>query len=253
MTPLWFIQHLLQKHLLGLALLICATLIGWLFLRTAPDDVQAPLPVMPMGSQQQSSTVKDDIIAIENIWRDILKQQNGISYQDITLIFYDGALQPPCDIGRTITVPFYCAKDQTLYAPAHEPPTPARDPPPSAFFTTQYRLAYGVAQHIQAQLGILDHVNQARRGLSPYDQAQLDLFLNLQADCMIGIWAQLARDQIGEIGAKQLTQTLMALERQHSKLGAEMMGNVPQRQRWFVRGYQSIALVHCNTFAYNQL
>jgi len=56
-------------------------------------------------------------------------------------------------------------------------------------FAQAYVIAHEVGHHVQNLLGISDKVHSARQRVSEKDYNQLSVRLELQADCLSGVWA----------------------------------------------------------------
>jgi predicted metalloprotease len=50
-------------------------------------------------------------------------------------------------------------------------------------------IAHEVAHHVQQELGILGQANEARAALSQADSNRVSVMIELQADCLSGVWA----------------------------------------------------------------
>ena len=131
-------------------------------------------------------------------------------------------------------------------------------------FAAAYVVAHEVAHHVQNELGILGQVNALRAEMSQADSNAMSVRVELQADCFSGIWARevearfdsLERGDIAEAmnAAAQIgDDTLQRNAGQRVRPHTFTHGTSAQRQRWFLRGYETGDLTQCDTFSAAQL
>ena len=122
-------------------------------------------------------------------------------------------------------------------------------------------IAHEVAHHVQNELGILGQVHEARQASSETRANALTVRLELQADCLSGVWAQ-AVDGLLEPG--DIDEALNAARKIGDDHLQRSAGRVPQphtfthgtseqRSSWFARGYESGDMRACDTFAAERL
>lgn len=122
-------------------------------------------------------------------------------------------------------------------------------------------IAHEVGHHVQDELGILPRVMQAQQAASSQAEAnQLQVRVELQADCLAGVWANRAQqkhDFLEPGDVDQALQTASAIG--DDRLQKEMQGYVvpdafthgssAQRKRWFSIGFASGQLAACDTMS----
>ena len=123
-------------------------------------------------------------------------------------------------------------------------------------FAAAYVIAHEVAHHVQNELGILSKVNSARQQASEVEANALTVKLELQADCLSGVWARAVGGLLepGDIeealnAARQIGDD--TLQRKAGKVPQPHTfthGTSEQRQRWFATGYKSGDPNTCDTF-----
>jgi predicted metalloprotease len=125
-------------------------------------------------------------------------------------------------------------------------------------FAQAYVIAHEFGHHVQNLLGIMDEVEAARRE-DPDDANELSVRLELQADCLAGVWAHSAyRDDLLEEG--DLEEGLNAAaavgddriqSRATGRIDPESFthGTSEQRREWFLRGFEGGDVAACDTFA----
>ena len=120
-------------------------------------------------------------------------------------------------------------------------------------------IAHEVGHHVQNLLGISEKMDQMRGRVSQTQYNALSVRLELQADCLAGVWANQAQNarQILENGDVEAAMNAAAKigddALQRSQGGAVVPesfthGSSAQRQRWFSTGLRSGSLKACDTF-----
>ncbi|MGB3250850.1 MAG: neutral zinc metallopeptidase, partial [Tabrizicola sp.] len=114
------------------------------------------------------------------------------------------------------------------------------------------------------ELGILAKANEIRQQVSEADSNAISVRIELQADCLSGIWAREAAQTLGTIergdleeavnAAKQIgDDTLQRNAGQRPMPHTFTHGTSDQRSRWFMTGLQSGQLADCDTFRTDDL
>jgi predicted metalloprotease len=117
---------------------------------------------------------------------------------------------------------------------------------------------------VQNLLGLLPKVQQAQRGLGQADANSLQVQVELQADCLAGVWANRAQAkwqfiEPGDVEAALQTASAIGDDRlQRQSQGyvvpdAFTHGSSAQRTRWFMTGLKSGSVASCDTFRAAQL
>src|SRR3954453_16055157 len=131
----------------------------------------------------------------EVVWKNTF-EESGQRYRSPTLVMFSGATRADaCGQAQSAMGPFYCPSDQKIYLDTtffREIERRFRGcdaGSKSCQFAQAYVIAHEVGHHVQNQLGILPKVQQQQRGLSKVEANQLQVRVELQADCFAGIWA----------------------------------------------------------------
>lgn len=126
------------------------------------------------------------------VWTEVFRQ-NGATYREPKLVAYTGGTQTGCGAGQAAMGPFYCPGDSNIYIdPTFFSELTRRFGAPGDF-AAAYVIAHEVGHHIQNLEGTLDRAQaaQARAGEAAGNQIQVGV--ELQADCYAGVWAANAR------------------------------------------------------------
>lgn len=195
----------------------------------------------------------------ERTWQ-VQFQQAGRSYEDPRLVLFTGSTPTACGAGQTAMGPFYCPLDHKVYIDlAFYQELKNRFHAPGDF-AQAYVIAHEVGHHVQNLLGISEKVHNAQQAARSEAQANaLSVRLELQADCLAGVWAAQANEARHILESGDIEQALTAA----SAIGDDTLqkqargrivpdafthGTSEQRVRWFKRGIESGDMKQCNTF-----
>lgn len=197
----------------------------------------------------------------EEVWGNIFRTEFNQAYEPPVLVLFSGVTQSPCGGASGATGPFYCPADRKAYLDTEFFATMHRQLGAGGDFAAAYVIAHEVAHHVQNELGILPKVNQARQRASKVEANALTVRLELQADCLSGVWA---RSVQGLLEPGDMEEALNAARQIGDDTLQRRAGRVPQphtfthgtseqRQRWFATGYQTGDPNACDTFGARSL
>ncbi len=226
------------------------------------------------GTRPTAGDLKDDPLAdmvsvvmadTEDVWHDIFRQQ-GRRYSEPKLVMFTGTTHSACGEGQAAMGPFYCPADQKAYIDLSfydQMRTRFRAP---GDFAQAYVIAHEVGHHVQNLLGISGQVHSMKQRLNQADANALSVRLELQADCLAGVWANRADRSRTNIAleAGDVEEALNAasaigddtLQRQsRGTVVPESFthGTSAQRQRWFRTGLRTGDPDSCDTFSVDEV
>ncbi|MEJ1160406.1 KPN_02809 family neutral zinc metallopeptidase [Prosthecomicrobium sp. N25] len=229
----------------------------------------------PQGSVRRDELTRFTAVVLrdtEQRWAEILPQQAGdlvrkaagMRYQEPTLVIFSGATRSGCGTANAQTGPFYCPADRKVYidlAFYDQLKTRFRAP---GDFAQAYVVSHEIGHHIQNLLGILPAFNEARQRMSERDANRASVRVELQADCLAGVWAHHAQKERDFIEPGDIEEALNAASRigddaiQRTIQGYAVPdsfthGTSQQRVRWFRAGFDSGRMGSCDTFNTSQL
>ncbi|WEN41329.1 hypothetical protein CKCBHOJB_00877 [Thauera sp. GDN1] len=231
------------------------------------SEVMAPPAVESTRPGQPRPAAEDDMARFvamvladtEDTWGPIFKA-GGAQYREPAMVLYTGATRSACGVGQAAMGPFYCPADGKVYLDlSFFDELGSRFGAPGDF-AQAYVIAHEVGHHVQNLLGISDKVQQARQRVSEREANLLSVRLELQADCLAGVWAHHAHRSRQVLEAGDVEEGLAAA----SAVGDDRMqkqaqgyavpdsfthGSAAQRVRWFRNGLQSGELRSCDTFS----
>ncbi len=199
----------------------------------------------------------------EKVWGRVFRSFDR-QYQPPTLVDYRGGTQTGCGFGQAAMGPFYCPLDRKIYVDSRffDELRTKFDAPGD--FAQAYVIAHEVGHHVQKLLGVADKVQSAKRSMSTRKANALQVRMELQADCLAGVWANLnesmhQRLEPGDIeeglnAASQIGDDMIQRRTQgHVVPDAFTHGSAEQRVRWFKTGFKSGNIRDCDTFNASRL
>ena len=222
----------------------------------------APASRQLSAEEERAAEFTSRVLATtETVWSDIFPAQVGRPYEPPVLVLYSGVTASPCGNASGATGPFYCPADEKAYLDTAFFATLSRQLGARGDFAAAYVIAHEVAHHVQNELGVLGQVNERRQVVGETQANALTVRLELQADCLSGVWA---RSVDGLLEPGDLEEALNAARMIGDDHLQERAGRVPQphtfthgtseqRSRWFATGFQSGDIRSCDTFRAQRL
>jgi uncharacterized protein len=220
-------------------------------------------------SDQAGQFVSAVLGSTEAQWQKIFAQA-GEEYEAPTLVMFSGATRSACGFAQSAMGPFYCPNDRKVYLDTSffqdlERGFRAYDAgSKSCQFSQAYVIAHEVGHHVQNLTGILPKVQRMQQSMDRSDSNSIQVRVELQADCLAGVWAHHAQEtwnfiEPGDVEAALQTASAIGDDRlQRQSQGyvvpdAFTHGSSAQRTRWFMTGLRSGKLDGCDTFNATQL
>ena len=199
----------------------------------------------------------------EEIWSSIFSQQLNRTYNPPTLVLFANRTTSSCGAASAASGPFYCPADKRAYLDTAFFNTLERQLGAGGDFARAYVIAHEVAHHVQNELGILPEVNRLRSQANKREANRLSVRLELQADCLSGVWARHAAARFRSLEEGDIEEALNAA----AKIGDDALqkrsqgfvvpdsfthGTSAQRTKWFVTGFETGNIGKCDTFSTNR-
>lgn len=220
------------------------------------------------GEQDFSDDPVADMVSVivadtEDVWNDIFSSSNN-TYQEPVLVMFRGATQTACGVGQSFMGPFYCPADMRAYIDLGFFDELSNRFGAPGDFAQAYVIAHEIGHHVQNLLGISGEVQRSRRGTSEREGNLLSVRLELQADCLAGVWANRTHREHGFLEEGDVDEALDAasaigddrLQQQGSgRVSPDSFthGTSEQRVRWFRTGLAEGAPEQCDTFSTDRL
>ncbi|MFY9510125.1 MAG: neutral zinc metallopeptidase [Rubrivivax sp.] len=257
---------------LGLGTVAVALVAGWIFGINpltvlgllsggggAPVPVQQQAPAHKPPAQDRSAMFVSTVLAdTEDIWGTIF-QAGGGRYEQPKLVLFRGSTPTACGRGEAATGPFYCPGDRKVYIDLGFFDTLRSRLGAPGDFAQAYVIAHEVGHHVQNLLGVSAKVEARRGKVSETQMNALSVRVELQADCLAGVWARHSQQGKGWLEQGDVEEALNAA----SQIGDDSLqrkaggavrpesfthGSSAQRVEWFKRGLQGGSVKGCNTF-----
>jgi uncharacterized protein len=214
------------------------------------------VPGSPAENRQVDfvSFVLDDA---QGFWRKEFASASR-QYERAKLVLFRNQVSSGCGQASSATGPFYCPLDRKVYIDLGFFDELSRRFRAPGDFAQAYVLAHEIGHHVQQQLGIEESVRSESQA-NPDDANELSVRLELQADCMSGVWARSTYDRgilesgdLGEgLGAAAAVGDDRIQSQAQGRIDPESFthGTSEQRGRWLQTGFDSGKLDSCDTFS----
>jgi uncharacterized protein len=236
------------------------------------SSVQVPPMSGPGQSGQSSRSPADDklkefvsvvLADTEDVWRDVFNR-SGRRYQPPKLVLFTQAVESACGFAQAAMGPFYCPPDNKVYLDMSFFNEMRTLFGVQGDFAQAYVVAHEVGHHVQSLLGISQKVEERKRRAGSAEANNLSVRIELQADCLAGVWANQGNRSRQILEAGDIEEGLNAA----SAIGDDRIqkrtqgyivpdafthGSSAQRVRWFRKGLESGDLGQCNTFRTDRL
>ena len=270
---------------LGLGTIIVIGLISWYFgidpsallngaqilTGGSPSEQTAPAPQVSSGTPTDPTGRFVALVLgdTEDRWTEIFAGA-GKTYHPPKLRLFARTEPTPCAFAQSAMGPFYCPRDQRIYLD-----TAFFDDLQHRFggcsnsnackFSEAYVIAHEVGHHVQDELGILPRVMQAQQASASKAEAnQLQVRIELQADCLAGVWATRAQQkhnflEPGDVDSALQTATAIGDDRLQKETQGYVVpdsfthGTSEQRKRWFSNGFKAGKVSACDTLSADAL
>ena len=241
-------------------------LIGGAEIFTGGDSSQQQTQQVPTGAptDQTGQFVAAVLGSTEAQWKEIFARA-GKTYEPPTLVMFSGATRSACGAAQSAMGPFYCPIDRKVYLDTAFFQDLERRfrgcevGSKSCQFSQAYVITHEIGHHVQNLLGILPRVQQLQRSMDQSDANQLQVRVELQADCLAGIWAHHAEEkwrliEPGDVEAAMQTASAIGDDRLQRRSQGYVVpdafthGSSAQRTQAFMTGLKSGQISSCDTF-----
>jgi hypothetical protein len=228
--------------------------------RPAPGPSPQPGALQAQQADAPGAMMTRVLGDTEDVWKALFQamgQRGG--YPPTTLVLYQGGTRTACGVGQAAMGPFYCPADRKVYLDTaffNELSQRFRAP---GDFAQAYVVAHEVGHHVQHVLGTMEQFDRQVSRLDARSRNQMQIRLELQADCYAGVWGFFAQKR-GLLEPGDLEEGLraasavgddMIMKRTQGYVVPDAMthGTAEQRQRWFRKGLATGDPRQCDTFS----
>lgn len=196
----------------------------------------------------------------EDVWTEQFSKHGWGEYDPPTLVLFHGAVQSGCGNASAQTGPFYCSADQKVYIDLDFFKTMQESLGGGGDFAYAYVIAHEVGHAVQDQLGILGQAHEKMSQLSETEANKISVRLELQADYLAGVWANLDNKMFNSLEPGDIEQAVDIASKigddylQRQAYGYEQPesfnhGRSEQRVRWLTKGLQTGDPTQGDTFS----
>jgi predicted metalloprotease len=256
---------------IGLGTVVIALLASWLFGINplamlgilggggeAAPTVQTGPAAAPPANDARAAFVSAVLADTEDVWNAAFRA-NGITYQEPKLVLFRGLVGTACGTGQSAMGPFYCPGDMKVYLDLNFFDQLSSRMGAPGDFAQAYVIAHEVGHHVQRLIGVTDKVDGLRGRISEREMNALSVRVELQADCLAGVWTHHSQKGKGWLEQGDIEEAMNAAARigddalQRQSQGFVVPerfthGSSEQRVRWFQRGLEGGSVNQCNTF-----
>lgn len=229
--------------------------------------VQQNTQSSPVSVEQSATTAANDdmrnFVAVvlaetEDVWKDTF-QQAGKTYEEPKLVLFSDSVESACGIAGSAVGPFYCPGDHKVYLDLAFFEELHSRFGASGDFAQAYVIAHEVGHHVQTLMGISEKVHELQSRAGKSESNKLSVMMELQADCLAGMWAHQADKSRHILEAGDIEEGLNAA----SAVGDDRIqkqtqgyvvpdgfthGSSAQRVSWFKKGFEQGNINACDTF-----
>ena len=230
--------------------------------QSLPSSTTIEESAQPTANNDMRNFVAVVLAETEDVWNEQFNNA-GRTYQEPKLVLFSGAVDSACGFAQSAMGPFYCPADHKIYLDLEFFNELHSRFGASGDFAQAYVIAHEIGHHVQTQLGIIQKVAQLQARSSKAQANKLSVLMELQADCLAGMWAYQAskkRDILEEGDIEEAINAASAVgdDRIQKKTRGYVVpdsfthGSSAQRVSWFQRGFEQGNFQACDTFNANQ-
>jgi hypothetical protein len=226
---------------------------------SAPSRAASPA----QGDRRQAAERQLERTAIasfndaQRTWSTALGRRAG-GYPEAKLVLFWDQTRSGCGQAGAEMGPFYCPADEKVYIDLGFYRELASRFGAPGEFAQAYVIAHEVGHHVQNVLGIEPKVRAAQRR-DPSSRNSLSVKMELQADCLAGVWARSAQERQlldpGDLESGLRAAAAVGDDRLQQRSAGRVSpetfthGSSAQRSHWFRKGLESGRIDACDTFA----
>jgi hypothetical protein len=197
----------------------------------------------------------------DEVWSEIFVA-NDLTYREPTLVLFRDETTSECGGANSQVGPHYCPNDETIYLDETFFDVLTRQfGAQGGDVAEAYVISHEVGHHVQKVLGIMGEVQRRQQGAGSQEEGnQWSVLLELQADCLAGVWgheADRARSLLehGDVEEALGAASAIGDDRLQRESGGYVRpdsfthGSSAERVRWFRRGFETGDVEACDTFA----
>lgn len=221
-----------------------------------PSATTSPSLPNPTTEASRRLYLTDVFNDAQRVWSQAFAA-GGVPYRPARLTFFTSNVTSACGPATAEVGPFYCPADQGVYLDTSFFDLMEQRYGVTGDFAQAYVVAHELGHHVQNQLGISSRVAAATQS-NPALENPLSVRVELQADCLAGVWAHSSYERQllnpGDIDSALNAAAAVGddfLQRATGNLvtpDSWTHGSSAQRQHWLTVGFDSGKVSDCDTF-----
>jgi uncharacterized protein len=221
--------------------------------QSAPTETQSA----PTGAPSNDPAAEFIAVVLadtEETWTRVFSAA-GRQYRAPVLVLFEDSVRSACGSASAASGPFYCPADQKVYLDLSFFRELDRRFGAPGDFAQAYVVAHEVGHHVQHSLGVNRQVQEAQQSAGRAGANALSVQLELQADCLAGVWGHHAnKKQMLDAGDVDEGLSAAAAIGDDRLTGGRVSpesfthGTSEQRARWLRQGLQTGDINSCDTF-----
>jgi uncharacterized protein len=210
----------------------------------------------PPASDDEAQFVQFVVADVQATWKRIFAEGNQ-AYEPTTLRLFTRAFQTGCGTASSAVGPFYCPADRHVYIDLGFFRELQSRFGAKGDFAQAYVIAHEFGHHVQNLLGVMSDVNRQQQE-DPESANELSVKLELQADCLAGVWGHSAQQEgllePGDVEEGLTAAAAVGDDRIQAQHGGGVNpetwthGSSEQRMTWFRKGFANGDPSACDTF-----
>ena len=193
--------------------------------------------------------------SLNETWQPLFAEA-GIEFAQPELVYYQGGTNSGCGSASSAMGPFYCPQDMGIYIDTSFYDTMQQQLGAGGDFARYYVMAHEYGHHVQYLTGMAEQIRSAQQA-NPGQANQLQVRMELQADCYAGVWAAKNRNAVEPGDFEEGMEAAAAIGDDALMRGAGRRvdtesfthGSSAQRMEWLRKGLQTGDEDQCDTFA----
>jgi len=222
--------------------------------------------VGPGAATQAADPTKEMVARVlgdtEDVWNALFQAMFNKGYPKPGLVIFEDQVRSACGFASAAVGPFYCPGDGKVYLDTAFFDQLSRRFGAPGDFAQAYVVSHEVGHHVQNVLGTMQQFDRLIQRAGPSERNQLQVRLELQADCYAGVWGHFAQRrkllepgdlEEGLRGAAAVgDDQIMKRTQGYVVPDAFTHGSAQQRMYWFKRGLETGDPRRCDTFTERQ-
>lgn len=222
------------------------------------DSLSTAVPGAPDPDADQIEWISYVLDDIQDSWTAQFQQAGGTYERAKLILFEQGVNTGGCGFAPSEVGPFYCPADKSVYLDLTFVDDLKEKYNAPGDFALAYVIAHEVGHHVQNLTGVSAAMRKEQQE-NPEDANELSVRLELQADCLAGVWAHNTYENVvlerGDFEEGLAAAAAVGDDRLQAQAGVQITpdtwthGSSEQRMSWLTTGYETGDPGKCDTFS----